>query len=256
MQLIIIGSGTCVPQIKRGSPANFLKIGKNNILIDCGPGTIRQMLKAGISYKDINYVFLTHFHNDHVNDVMALLHALRWTPGYKRKKQLVLAGPKGLKRFFKRLTFNMKGDFSIDKRTFSCGYKVKLVEIARMTNFPGFIVDCCKTPHGNPSTAYRFEEDASKKRLVVSGDSEFDKSLISFSRDCDLLLFDASATEKSKLIGHMTAKSAAVIAKEANAKKLLLTHFYPVASGKERLREAKKEFKNTALAKDLMKINI
>jgi ribonuclease BN (tRNA processing enzyme) len=54
----------------------------------------------------------------------------------------------------------------------------------------------------------------------------------------------------------MTAKECGIITRKSGAKKLVLTHFYPVASDKERLQEAKKEFRNTIIARDLMKINI
>jgi ribonuclease BN (tRNA processing enzyme) len=256
MQLTIIGGGTCVPSLKRGSPANFLKIGDKNILVDCGPGTMRQMLRAGISYKDIDYVFLTHFHNDHVADLTALLHALRWTPGYKRKNQLVLVGPVGFKDFFEKLTFNMKGDFDTESDVSSHSYKVKLIDIKDKIEFPRFKVRCFKTLHGHPSTAYRFEEKTTKKALVISGDSMFDESLIKFAKNCNLTVLDASGIEKNRVEGHMTAKECGIIARKSGAKKLVLTHFYPVASDNERLQEAKKEFKNTVLARDLIKINI
>ncbi|MDD3156263.1 MAG: MBL fold metallo-hydrolase [Candidatus Pacebacteria bacterium] len=73
MKLTIIGSGTCVPTVKRGSPANYLQIGKKKILVDCGPGTVRQIVNAKIDYRTIDMVFLTHFHNDHVSDLVALI---------------------------------------------------------------------------------------------------------------------------------------------------------------------------------------
>jgi ribonuclease BN (tRNA processing enzyme) len=256
MQLTIVGSGTCVPSIKRGSPANFLRIGDKNILIDCGPGTMRQMLRAGISYKDIDYVFLTHFHNDHVGDLTALLHALRWTPGYKRKKQLLLVGPVGFKNFFEKLTFNMKGDFYAESDVPPRDYKIKLMEIEGQAEFPGFTANCFKTSHSKTSNAYRFEEKATGKALIISGDSEFDEGLISFSKKCNLLVLDSSAIDKKRLENHMTAKECGIIARESGAKKLVLTHFYPVASDNEILQEAKKEFKNTIIARDLMKIII
>jgi len=61
-------------------------------------------------------------------------------------------------------------------------------------------------------------------------------------------------TEKRK---HLTSKQAAQIAKKAKAKKLILTHFSQRYKNlEELLKEAKKVFKNTELAKDFMKIEI
>ncbi|MCX6814011.1 MAG: ribonuclease Z, partial [Candidatus Azambacteria bacterium] len=103
MKLTILGSGTCVPSTERGSPANFLKIRESNILVDCGPGTLRQMEGAGLDYKNLDYVFITHFHSDHIADLVPLLQALNWTPGFDRKEKLTLVGPVGFSKFYNSL---------------------------------------------------------------------------------------------------------------------------------------------------------
>jgi ribonuclease BN (tRNA processing enzyme) len=46
MKLIILGSGTCVPSLKRSAPAYYLEAGGRQILIDCGCGTLLQLEKA------------------------------------------------------------------------------------------------------------------------------------------------------------------------------------------------------------------
>ena len=73
MLLKILGSGTCMISLKRSSPANYLKIGEKQILVDCGPGTLTQLEKAGVPYKDIDMVFITHYHIDHISDLDALI---------------------------------------------------------------------------------------------------------------------------------------------------------------------------------------
>jgi len=56
MILTILGSGTCVPSLKRNSPSNYLKIDDKQILIDCGSGTLLQLEKANLSYKEIGFI--------------------------------------------------------------------------------------------------------------------------------------------------------------------------------------------------------
>lgn len=73
MKLTILGSGTCVPAVERGSPANYLEIGGKQILIDCGPGTVRQIVESKLDYRKVDIVFVTHFHNDHTSDLVALI---------------------------------------------------------------------------------------------------------------------------------------------------------------------------------------
>ena len=70
MKLIVLGSGTCVPSLKRSAPAYYLEAEGKQILIDCGGGTLLQLEKIGKSYKDIDAVFITHTHPDHIADLM------------------------------------------------------------------------------------------------------------------------------------------------------------------------------------------
>lgn|SRR3989344_674742 len=99
------------------------------------------------------------------------------------------------------------------------------------------------------------------RKITVILDTAVSSSLSSFAKDSDLLVCESTwaedmerFTEKRK---HLTSKQAAQIAKKAKAKKLILTHFSQRYKNlEELLKEAKKVFKNTELAKDFMKIEI
>jgi len=248
MELTIIGTGTCVPSLERGSPANRLRIGELSVLVDCGPGTLRQMERAKISYRDIDMVFFTHFHPDHISDLPALIHALNWTPGYVRKKDLVLVGPVGLKEFFSSSIRPASGTIRPDS------YKIAVKEIAGKMKFGGFEVECTKTIHSLNSIAYRFREGG--KTLVITGDCDYDENLVKFSQNADLLLLECSFPNSMKTKGHMTPTECGMMAKSSRAKRLALTHIYPTPYESVMLKDAKKFFGNTVLARDLMKIKI
>lgn len=102
MKLIVLGSGTCVPSLKRNAPGYYLEAAGLQILVDCGSGTLLQLERAKKSYKDIDAVFITHTHPDHISDLISLIHANRATPNYKREKDLRIVGPEGLKKFYDR----------------------------------------------------------------------------------------------------------------------------------------------------------
>lgn len=249
MKLTIIGSGTCVPTVKRGSPANYLQIGKKKILVDCGPGTVRQIVNAKIDYRTIDMVFLTHFHNDHVSDLVALIWALFCTPGFNRKNDLILIGPVGLKQFFEdSINLNKDGE------QWSKNKKIKIKEIKNKIKFEEFSVECNKTIHTKSSIAYKFiEKDRS---LVFSGDCDYDDKFINFSKDANVLLLECSYPNSLKKKGHLIPKECGLIAQKANVRKLILNHIYNYSSGKIRVDQTKKFFRNTVLAEDFMKINI
>lgn len=248
MKLTILGSGTCVPSLKRSSPSNFLKISKNKILIDCGAGTLNQLLKAKVGYKDIDFVFFSHFHPDHVSELGSLIQALNWTPDFDRKKDLVLIGPPGFKSFYKNIVFPVSG--SPRPNT----YKVKIIEIGKKLTFKGFTVKTTKTIHSPESIAYQFIEK--NKILTISGDCDFDHNLIKLSKNSDLLVLECSYANDRKVKGHLIPQECGEIAKQAGAKKLILSHLYPTSPEGIRLKQTKKIFKNTLLAKDLLTTNI
>jgi len=101
MKLTILGSGSAVPRLNRNMSGYLLEIENKKILFDSGPGTIRQLLKLKVDLLDIDYIFYTHLHNDHINDLGAII----WSNNYGtlRKKALNLYGPKKFKEYCKIL---------------------------------------------------------------------------------------------------------------------------------------------------------
>ena len=65
LTVTILGSGTCVPSLQRGSCSVLVQIGNQHLLFDSGPGTMRRLLEAGTTIFDLDYLFYSHFHPDH-----------------------------------------------------------------------------------------------------------------------------------------------------------------------------------------------
>lgn len=248
MKLTILGSGTCVPAIKRGSPANFLEFGKVKALVDCGSGTLRQIIKAGLDYKNIDIALFTHFHSDHISDLNVFIQALNWTPGFDRKKDLILVGPIGFKKFYESYLKPVSGTPRPNT------YKIKIKEIKKKLIFKNFSVECTKTIHSDTSIAYKFIEKG--KTLVISGDCDYDDKLANFSKNADMLMLECSFPDTMKSEGHLISRECGLIAQQAKAKKLILTHLYPTSPERIRLNQTRKIFQNTILAEDFMKIEI
>ncbi|MDD3156262.1 MAG: hypothetical protein PHP14_02450 [Candidatus Pacebacteria bacterium] len=115
-------------------------------------------------------------------------------------------------------------------------------------------MECNKTIHTKSSIAYKFiEKDRS---LVFSGDCDYDDKFINFSKDANVLLLECSYPNSLKKKGHLIPKECGLIAQKANVRKLILNHIYNYSSGKIRVDQTKKFFRNTVLAEDFMKINI
>ena len=84
----------------------------------------------------------------------------------------------------------------------------------------------------------------------------YDLNLIKFSKNSNLLLTECSFANGMKVKGHLIPSECGEMAKQANVGKLVLTHIYPTSSEAVRLKEAKKIFRNTILAEDLLTIDI
>jgi ribonuclease Z len=75
-ELTFLGTAASTPSPERGLPALMVAAGRERFLIDCGEGTQRQMLRAGIGFRRLGRVLLTHAHLDHVLGLAGLIATL------------------------------------------------------------------------------------------------------------------------------------------------------------------------------------
>jgi ribonuclease BN (tRNA processing enzyme) len=246
MQLTLLGTGTSQVSKKRVSPANHLKIADKSILVDCGCGTLIRLDQAGIPFKDIDVIFISHFHIDHISDLYSILWALKY-PHLNRKKDLLIVGPIGFERFYntyvKPIVFPKPFDL----------FNVNITEIKDKITFKDFNVEVNSTPHTAESIAYKFS--ANEKTLVIAGDMDYDGDLITFSKKADLLILECSFDNSMKVEGHLIPKECGEIAVKADVKQLIITHFYPIHK-EVRLKETQAIFQNTIMAEDLLTIDL
>ncbi|RMG01919.1 MAG: MBL fold metallo-hydrolase [Nitrospirae bacterium] len=246
MRVIVLGSGTCVPDPVRGSPGYLVEADECLLLVDAGPGVLRQAVKAGYSYKEIDAVLLTHHHPDHASDFVPLIHSLMATPGFKRGKPLFVFGSghtTGLLKKNLELFIAKKPGFEIvyrtEQRTLLCGVEVSSVE----------------TNHADGSRAYRITEG--ERSVVITGDADLDDALVRFASGADLIVADSSTTSEGKMKGHMSSREAGRLAAKGGAGRLLLSHIYPFFDEKRAVSEVRESFGGEVLiAYDLMSLEL
>jgi len=251
IQITILGSGTCVPTKRRGTPGIAIRSKNSWILVDGGSGSLSRMASAGIDYTDVDYVLYTHIHPDHTLDIVSLLFAINYTPGYKRERPLDIIGPKGFKQFFEDLSrpypWIRPKDFPMD-----------VMEVTDEYFSVGYLgVQASEVNHGTlPSVAYRFTNDA--ETMVISGDTAFCDEIVDLSRKTDLLLCEASfPTDEFDLEMHLSASLAGKVASLAQVKNLALYHFYPVCDEYDMKTLCAKEYDGRIIiTEDLMKLEI
>ena len=279
-----------VPTKNRNLASILINYKNENILIDCGEGTQRQMKLVNISPTKITKILITHLHGDHIFGLPGLLQTLA-SSNYS--KTLEIYGPKGTKKY---LEFIIKNYINEDKLS------IKVKEISTGTFYKGkeFSLVSEKLKHRIICLGYSFiENDKVKinteytkkfgltqhpllgklqkgkdviykgkkipakkatsikkgKKITVILDTELTNSAIKLAKESDTLICEATYLDNlkshAKLYKHLTAKQAADIAKKSKSKKLILTHFSQrYKTTKDLEKEAKKTFKNTFASKD------
>jgi ribonuclease BN (tRNA processing enzyme) len=180
MKVVILGSGTGVPERNRGCAGIYVNVAGEHITLDAGAGTARALAALGVTYLDLDRIFLTHFHPDHCLDLVSLLFAMR-IPHPARKKPLTVYGPKGLLQLYRRLEKAFPG--WINPKT----YKLSLKEISEGSiSFKGYKVSAERMKHSTRAIGYRIESQG--KTLAYSGDTDFCKGAVRLGRNSDLFI--------------------------------------------------------------------
>jgi ribonuclease BN (tRNA processing enzyme) len=254
MEIIILGSGTGLPLADRSSPAFALLLDKGPALFDIGPGTLRQLSRAGIPYSRIGYIFITHFHPDHTADLVHFLFATRHPPNLAKREPFVITGPQGFKDFHKGLE-NAYGKWLnippeiMTTRELSAARKDRV-------GYEAFAIISQPMKHSSPSIAYRIEHH-SGKILVYSGDTGFCPEIIDLAKGSDLLILECALPDNKEVEGHLTPSLAGKIATQAGVKKLLLSHFYPEVLETDIAAECRKTFDGELiLGRDLLHVRV
>jgi ribonuclease BN (tRNA processing enzyme) len=248
LEIVLLGTGTSIPHPERASPACFVRAGSVMMLFDIGSGSLRRLAEAGFSYLDIDYIFLTHFHPDHLGDLVPLLFAFR-NPFHPRTRKLTICGPHGMGDHYRGLR-EVYGIYVEPKE-----YDLELVEVDESFRGEDFAVSSINVPHTGSSRAYRLESDG--KSIVLSGDTEYSHELVELSRGADLVLYECSFRDGMDAEGHLTPAVAARMAEEAGVGTLVLTHFYPVFDGFDIGDECRNVFKGKVImGEDLLKFQL
>jgi ribonuclease Z len=75
--LTFLGTSASVPSAERNHPGLLIEAGSQRILVDCGEGTQRQLLRVGAGFRRLDRLLLTHGHFDHVLGIPGLFSTLR-----------------------------------------------------------------------------------------------------------------------------------------------------------------------------------
>jgi ribonuclease BN (tRNA processing enzyme) len=244
MKLTVLGNNGPFPAAGGACSGYLISEGNIKILIDCGSGVLSNLLKF-VRFEELDAIILTHLHSDHISDMMVLRYAvqIKKARGFMDKCITVYA-PNDPEEEFKRL--DIKGVFDLKPITGNL-----------QLSFDNLKITFKDMKH--PVKCFGISIYDGSVRFVFSGDTSICGNIIEFSRNADLVMLDSGLLERDKKgenVPHLTAKECGLVAKEAGAKKLLLTHFWPDYNIDELLAEAKENFENVEASKLLISYEI
>jgi ribonuclease BN (tRNA processing enzyme) len=209
-----------------------------------------RLARLGIGPEHIDALFLTHFHPDHITDLIAFLFANNYGQP-SRTADLTIAAAVGFKNFHKSLRASF--EHWLDPQN----YNLRVIELTEdPIELQGIQVQNKRVQHSPVSLAYRFTNRKGKS-IVISGDTDYCPELVDLARHADLAVLECSFPDALKVDGHLSPCYAGKIAREAECKQLVLTHFYPPCDDVDILDECRKEFsRKIFLAEDFWEYNL
>ena len=204
-RLVLLGTGTPLPDPDRSGSATAVVVNGKAYLVDFGPGVVRRAASAkpdkGIGELDpvnITTAFLTHLHSDHTAGYPDLI-LTPWTMG--RDKPLEVYGPPGLKKMTELLLAAYSEDIALRRdgleKESPGGITVNVHEISAGVIFKdeNVTVTAFPTKHGEWKNSFGYRFDTKDRSIVISGDTTPTEETVKACNGCDILLHEAT-TEK------------------------------------------------------------
>lgn len=298
LSVMVLGSGSPAAQpIGRASAGYMIFLeGEAKILMDVGGGVYQRVADSGLSLTPLEIVLLSHLHVDHVGDVDPVVKALFFhnrLAGFPRDPNLSLhffgpdkapaGAPPPALRFpttddFINAHFDETNgveaylhDFSQVIGQLPFNYQVNSIEhdnglgVRTIYDQDGLVIKAIGVPHG-PAPALAFRIEYNGKSIVYSGDTtslSANGNMIEIARDADLLIYDTAILDDTGapfINLHTTPTRIGEVARDANVKKLVLSHITPITEPnldlvKDSIRAAGYQGKIT-VAKDLKVYNL
>ncbi len=251
MKLTLLGTGAPWPSVERQCTANLVQIVATYILFDAGRGATTQLVRAGLHPRDIDFIFITHHHFDHIGNLGDVLLAA-WNDG--RSEPVHVFGPDGTAAIIDHLLggiYRRDIEFRLIEAAY-LGHDMPdlrdLVQVQDIAPQGGYECDewsvrAEQVEHGHalglshkdwPCFGYRVE--APGKVLAISGDTIDCAGVRRLAKDADLLLQCCYLAEAEidnndkRVLSDLVLGSATQanrIARAAGVKKMVLTHLAP-----------------------------
>ncbi len=249
MRITLLGTGGPRPDPTRQGPATLVEAARLSLLFDAGRGVATQLARAGVRAEDLDAIFITHHHFDHIGGLADLVMAA-WNNG--RNTPLPIYGPlktdeviNGMLDYVyaRDINFRIAEEWAHGRRLDHPRDMIDVhVVVSQRIDLPnGVEVTVGQVEHGSQSIELSLDEwsasgyrvSAEGRIVTISGDAVAGRELESLAANanalvmCAYLAQDEIATEEERFLTDTVlagAPQAAAIANDADVGRLILTH--------------------------------
>ncbi len=246
MELKILGTQSPVVSKGHNGPGILIKSGKNKVMLDCGSGT-HSLLNLPNDLENLS-VILTNLHWDHCSDIFNLQYG-----SYCYHNLKVLEMPINI--YMPEIPFDI---YKIIYKEPSYA-RYERIKGKKELSIGNMKISFLKTENSVDTYAVKIQED--DKNIVYAPDTSnlSTEKFVTFSKNADLLICESGLLEEyniPKNNSHLTTYQIGELAKMANAKGLMLTHFWHEEEPERYVKEVKTVFPKVIDAKEGQVINI
>lgn len=192
--LIVLGSGTPVPDPDRAGPAYAVVYGERTFLFDAGSGIMRRVAAAGLAIDGASRLFLTHLHSDHtlgLPDVMLTT----WVMG--RTRPLSIVGPPGTQRMTELILSAWQEDVAMRTEGLEHGQRAgERVHVSEtrggiVYDSAGVRITAIRVPHGDWATSLGYIVETPTRKFALSGDTGPSDAFFAAAKGVDVLVHES-----------------------------------------------------------------
>ena len=231
MRLTVLGKSPSWQDAGGACSGYLVEEDGTTVVVDCGNGVFGKLRKYR-DYTRVDAVVISHIHADHWLDLIPFSYALtyaprqqpvpvdRW-PGTDRPARPRLIVPRGALDCFRRVVGVWGNEDLIEK-----AFTIEEYDEEDTPEVGPLRMSFQSVPHFTETFAIRVESSNGGGKLAFGADSRPSLDLVSFARDSDLLLVEATLPrpERSGTRGHLTPREAGEHGKAAGARRLVITH--------------------------------
>ncbi len=209
-RIVLLGTGTCQLQTHRMASSVMVELDDLRLIYDLGRGVTLRLVELGLGQADVEHIVLSHFHPDHLSDLVAFLQAGAWSQIDPRQHDLHIYGPIGLEVQLMRILGLFGPDVLVREH-----YRIHLHEVrGDSLAVGGHEFGFVDLP---PADNRGLKLERRGKTYAFTGDSHYHEQEVEFLRDVDLAVIDA---------GHLSDEEILELAARTQVPRMVCSHLY------------------------------